>query len=949
MTPGNPRHRFLGIQIAGCVFTLAVLSQWLGIFQAIDADSQTFGARLLPPRHQQNHVLAVHVPSTVLSSGTPALLELIEKVDQYSPRHIAVVADGTIDEFLSLEQSNRRVRLDRLTVGFPIAALTAVTENAPTKFSTGFSDLPAQPDGIVRIGKTGLQLNGQIIPSLESAVARSTHSGAGSPMLMEYGISVGGPPKTVPHISGQSLMSGSAIRELIENRIVIIGSQPTAATQLPVASPAGIRMMDRLEVRANMIESLLQRSYTLPCPAWATCLLFAIITIASVQAAQHLPLKFFALVAATASILVWLGFLTTWWLVGIWLPVTAMILCALASIAAISTVRFFQIREFVEYWKVKSSVREVQFQSRFEHNVWQAIADTMSQMFQPTRIAMLELPPDATHLKIIKTAGCDYSQIFEKRLDYRRTPYFEAIESNLPIRNPRGAFFVLDPTVSEQEFILPITSGSATLGVIVLAMDIQVLNQWTDFESFLEEFNTGIAQLVAANRRDQNGKEAREQWHQRLQRLPEQDEFETVQNNFHLQNDLMERSDLAFDLSESAMGTFDVYGRMLRRNSRFHQTVQSVNLPVMQTTCVELMSALSGKSLDQCRRIFRQTIFENRNASVILADPQHRKSPRVMFVKPMDIQEDERRTLLETKGVLLEIVDGQPFEEIHQYNAGIADSIAPYAHRRLMLLDSAKQKLTSLSENGDPPQETLRALFGSVGSTIDEIVGVLKTCRSLANQQVSDDPADSFMIDTLAIWKKVVSGYRETLRTRSIHIVEDFSDIQRLTAVANPMLMPTVFEVILNILFENAFDESEIEVRVDLSDDLLTWMLTNRGGGTPIETLRKVIERSELDDSDPAAAASPRRNRYLTPKQTDQIAEIKAWANQWGGNVDVESLPQSLTIGMELMVDPVVAASLSRRKVSSNENQQPSAISATTLPSAGPTVSGNSVPLTTGG
>jgi len=878
MKLGKFRQSKFGLITAICVMTTVVLINIAGGFAPFNAMFENACHRIGIPRARASSVLMVCAPPDLLAAGSEDLVNLLDEIYRHSPKAIGLIASGEPRDYQKLD---RLSYARELTVGYGIDQLFSSPGGKVSGiYQTGFSNLPDRNAPVFREGRATLEQVGVRLPSLEGKIVKSLR---GSPYLLPKGnfvVTWCGGPGTIGRVNATELLNGSSVRELIQGKVVLIGPDHEEAFGIHVPSTSGVARMHRLEVRANVIECLLQDSYSGQLSFVPGFLIAICITLVTIQIARQVPLSWCLFGIGTIIGFILLASVSSIWLFRLWLPVSMLTVAVTLAYATITVQRFDTMENFVQYWKMRSTVREAHLESRFEEDVWKAIGDSAYQMFQPTRMVLLELKPGATHLKNVRSIGCDYSHIFEKRLDYRRSPYFEALEGKRPIINPRGNYFIAIPGVKEAEYILPMINGLTTLGIIVIGMDKKKLAQWSDFESFLTRFTQEMSQLIAGSRKEAEENLEHLNWVQRLQKLPEEREFIEIQRNTEKQSDLIERADLAFDCSESALATFDIYGRVIRRNSSFNRMIQEAQLSISNASCIEIMATLTGRSQNACRKIFRQVILDYHPETIVMADSVSGRSPKVMYVKPMHLIEEERRASIEMHGLLIEIVDGAPFENLDLWNQRLATTLIPEANEKSQLLDVNREKIRAIGETAQSPQEALHDLFGSVGSTVDD-----------------------FAVDAVSIWQSVVTSFEETLANRSIRIKEDFES-EVMMVSANPLLLDKVFSTAVHFLVDDAFDDSEVSVKFSRGPVGVSCVFSNEGGGTPIDELRRSLQVSEGT----AGTSKPERSRgvgqNLTPAQSDQLAEIEAWVGNWGGAVSVVSLPHCMSVTIDLHAEP---------------------------------------------
>ena len=898
MKLGKFRQSKFGLITALCVMTTVVLIDMAGAFAPFNALFENACHRIGIPRAGASNVLMVCATPDLLASGSQDLVNLLDEIHRHSPKAIGLIASA---EPRAYQKLDRLAYARQLTVGYSFDHLfSSPNGRVSSNYPTGFSNLLNSISPVFRKGRASLEQVGVRLPSLESKIVESLRGSAFVPPEDDFVVTWCGGPGTFGRVNAAELANGSSVRELIQGKIVLVGPDHEEAFGVHVPSTSGIARMHRLEVRANIIENLLQEKYSGRFPFLSGCVFALCITLVTIQIARQLPLGWCLSGVGIVIGCILLASVCSIWLFRVWLPVSMLAAAAALAYVTITVQRFDTMENFVQYWKMRSTVREAHLESRFEEGVWKAIGDSAYQMFQPTRMVLLELKPGATHLKNVRSIGCDYSHIFEKRLDFRRSPYFEAIEEKRPIINPRGNYFIAIPGVKEAEYILPMTNGLTTLGIIVIGMDKSKLSQWADFESFLTRFTQEMSQLIAGSRKEAEENLEHLNWIQRFQKLPEEREFIEIQRNNDKQNDLIERADLAFDCSESALATFDIYGRVIRRNSSFNRMIQEAQLSISNASCIEIMAALTGRSQNDCRKIFRQVILDHHPETIVMADSVSGQSPKVMYVKPMHLIEEERRTSIEMHGLLIEIVDGAPFESLDLWNQRLTSTLIPDANEKSQQLEASREKIRAIGETAQSPQEALHDLFGSVGSTVDDIVSVLQQCKDMSQRRVSEDADNYFSVDAVSIWQSVVSGFEEMLANRSIRIKASFESDAMMVS-ANPLLLDKVFSTTVHFLVSDAFDDSEVRVNFSKGPTGISCLFSNEGGGTPIEALRRSLQASEGTTGSSKPESSQGVGQNLTPAQSDQLAEIEAWVESWGGAVSVVSLPHCMSVTIDLL------------------------------------------------
>ena len=295
--------------------------------------------------------------------------------------------------------------------------------------------------------------------------------------------------------------------------------------------------------------------------------------------------------------------------------------------------------------------------------------------------------------------------------------------------------------------------------------------------------------------------------------------------------------------------------------------------------------------MNQSRKIFRDAILNNENDKHLIANDDI-DDTMIMHIKPMQLQEDDHRTSIETHGLLLEIVDGKAFKDLLQWNDELSSAIVPQVLRKASELEQA----TALLQNPASKEQALTELFGSVGKSVSEIVSILEDCQNLSDRKITELPQNCFLLNIVPIWQSVKIKFSEKLSQRAITISEKFPHQEKIKTIANPILLDKAFSVILQFLLDNAFDDSEIRFEINTTLEGFELRLTNQGGGTPVDTLRKSLNQSS------GKTNMKRKEKYvnLDTAQLDQLREIDEWVSHWNGDFSVHNLPQSITVSVIL-------------------------------------------------
>ncbi|MEM7454638.1 MAG: CHASE2 domain-containing protein [Planctomycetota bacterium] len=849
--------------------TTAVVLQFTGAFEATDQWWCDYCQRKTAPSYQKCHVVLIYAPQQIIQSAGPELKELIDTVDGCDPARIGVVGARDVCAFDSYAD---HPSAGRMVFGVP---LTGLANGDPSwDIATGFSDLHLDGQSIYRNTNPVREQNDCEVYSFEAELSRGLMVSGDDLSPGPVGIRFGRGINSLPNTTLQKVVDGNFVPGLFRDKVVLIGPQMDPTFGLVTPTTSGSDRMSRLEIRGYIIETFLRGngvSYAGTVFALCSICIFTLLICQLVRQAphRHLPTAFLATlvlcVLATAGISYISGFV---------LPSGAMIFALFASFSVIGFQRYYTLAgaSARKRHAIQSGISARNKESR---DVWQEVTEATFQVFYPRRMALLELEPSATHLKVARTVHCDEQDIYERRRDIQRSPYFEAIENSAPVRLTSRQFFATNPDVTNVEYVVPLFSGASVLGFMVIELDSRLLESWLGFDNFLGNFAEEMSVLVAGHRQADVKGEGLTGIADRFNEVPEAREQTVIEKQVEVERELQDQIDYAFQSSVSSKAVFDVFGRIIRYNSNLINDVQSVGLVVSGTTCVEMMAAVSARSQHECRKIFRRVVMDRRTEQLFIPADDRTDYCRTMVIAPMRNAGSDTAGY-DSRGVLMEIVDGRLFEQVNLWKERITESKCNSAAGRIEDLRQQARQLAGTEAGTD----SINELIGSFGQTMNDVLTLLEDFRTLNRCNITGGPEEFLVLDIAGVWADTKIAFGNTLESRAIELM-DRLPAQGLPAVANPLLLERMLNTILEILIDNSYDGSKIVVDSVVAglQCELEFSCQHPDGGQSGD--------SGLHDEMPGEGKE--KMQLLSEEQTDRLNEIQGWLEVWGGSLTIRS------------------------------------------------------------
>ena len=348
------------------------------------------------------------------------------------------------------------------------------------------------------------EIDGSLLASLEvrifERVRRASPRLGGTGYLVDFR----GAQGSLPNVSLERVLRGDLIREMVHGACVLIGERPFipgAGVHTPTTT--GERAMSLLEYRGHALSTLLSGSDIRPTPRWAGLIAITLIGVVSSLAYRAFGVglaSWCALViissyaAASLAAFVWAR---------LWLPVGdlaisqgGIFLVTLRSQAMEITASMrraisdtsTQLRE--KYWPIHM---------RSQAPSWALIANMINQTLDLNRLIFLDAETPKRTLREILALHCSFDDISERRRDYSRAPYSDALSTKGPIK-VKGFFKTKDP--EEEQYLAPLIFEGDLLGFWALGIDASKSAAIPQFTSILRDYGASISEILHQTRRE---------------------------------------------------------------------------------------------------------------------------------------------------------------------------------------------------------------------------------------------------------------------------------------------------------------------------------------------------------------------------------------------------------------------------------------------------------------
>ena len=879
-----PRWKWRQILVAVAIALVVWMLDFSGTFRSLDDMAYDACLRLTSRASTEPaQVLLVYVDHEHLTRSSTAPASLARALLKLGARKIGFtcplpepqadllkLANKTGDIVLAREFHANLVDPDQLESS-PVVAATA-------DLPLGLVGLSPSSEGVYRSHFGSLQVAGSRSPSLEAILARGRLLDRDTIPEGDFRIAFRGPAGSLPHVDYESVVAGDLVSELVEGKVVLVGSEPDLAFQgISTPTTRGKAKMSLLEYHGHVLQTLLVARPIYALGPGSRFFLFVVLALICHLLFQTVRIKWgWALAGAFLLLNASVGLALLGWQ-SLWIPCVPPALIQIFIFAEVYQKKC-QLSELAVSGvlldqSIKLRRRRIPTGFYATDDPWSRLTSLIYQQFYLNRLIVLERPADSDRLQEVHAVDCRLEDIEEKRRDCRRWPYSAAFESKLPLRVDTSGYSLLagqDP--DEYQYLVRLAFNGEVLGFLVIGVRANYLETCPDFRLRLQTAADEFAALLHRWRWVRSQRQTQQSWRGMLTRIPEEEPFRELGRANHLLENRLARLEKTFENSDTAGAIYDLFGQLLMMNSRLSRLLHEAGLGDRNTSALELLCSLTGRDLKSCSNLLRQIVGDKQSTSVQIAlDNPSRVfhltiRPLRMDAAPAIVLPDEADPF-QLIGIHIELIDGTPFIDMHDVKDRNTDRLCLDLSKNL---DTVHRLVAELAHDAELPEKVQR-VGESVEKNLVDAVTTLQACQSFIASDLVNQPGEGVPIDAAAALRRALDTIEQT-SDRELDVRRMLPDVVG-DVLANPRLIQPAFTALLKLLLSGAADKPVITVRAEEGIGDISFLLETAHVSASADELRKVL----IDDKETSV-------EELRP-----LREVRDWVDQWGGRMIVST------------------------------------------------------------
>lgn len=743
--------------------------------------------------------------------------------------------------------------------------------------SVGVVAIPSAENGIYRHDRTSIMVGDRQWPTLASLAARPSENPLPEDTFLVNFLSG---RQALPEVAMIRVLKRNLISELVTDKVVLVGLTPTGRQSgLHTPLTPHHHGMSLLHFQAFSIATLLSHGWITPLEPLPLLLLLLTLATMSLFFYQRLTLRQGTLTTVLClALYVVLGCALLGY-AQLWVPLFAIGLSQLLTFVLLS---YWQ--GIAERASARESLKETllllkgnQFVPASLHNSdrhWSQLGEMVNQVLPLQRLVFFEREANTHRVREVIALHCSIKDIDERRRDYHRFPYSASLT--------KGQLWELDkpflrPAEKEEiQYIAPLVFLGNVLGFWVFAISSQHRNAIPHFLEVVNRFSQQIAEILYRRQRwAQERKGTRWSWRRSLGMEGRSSLHASLQQGVSVLGKRLQMLQHTFDGLPTATILYDLFGGIIQINRNMEEVLKDAGFTVHQWTALDFVRHTTSAAPEAARDLLRYVVLQQQHIVVNTTLRSARQRVYILIGHPVrSALREESDATVEVRpfglfGIVFSLVDVTEVHQIYHLKQDIIDQSAIQLRNRLASLSLASDLF---QQSGLPSHQKIR-LTQIIQQEVDKILLLLSETQRAIDLNLDMKTVERYPVNARKPLVAAIGALQERAEERRINFVTEWPHFDRLV-VAGPQLKE-VFSILLDILLDDAVEESELRIKMAESESWITYLLSNTGYGIPNEYFQALLKGD-------TAGLDARYQRLRTALQW-----VELWHGDWEGSSEV--------------------------------------------------------------
>jgi hypothetical protein len=546
----------------------------------------------------------------------------------------------------------------------------------------------------------------------------------------------------------------------------------------------------------------------------------------------------------------------------IWIPVVEMAIAQMLMLWMF--VRFKLMRDDREMRRIvlqqmarlQDYILPPDFYELDEH--WAQVISFIDQTLNLNRVIFLEKVKGDHRVREVQALRCSLQDIDERRRDYERVPYSDAIAEGGPIRLRQRLFFKGATDTAADQYLVPLVFGGEVQGFWAFDVDPAVVASSERFLGNIRDFGAQVAALLHHRHRRIEQRKAETGVFRRLFRLEATNEsYQEVAELLSLLDHRLMALDGLFDGLATAAIHYDLFGRVVQLNRSMEEFMGQVDLPGYRLTALDLLVEIAGIPQTQARILLQQVVVDHRDFHLPMTLGSTRAEHYSVYIRPLAAREVDGvltggATPFQLAGILFEFIDTRRIANRSEFKAQLLEWLRLRLHQEIDSPVAAPEVLpeTVVAVGGVSARRrgSVSSATPSPGSMAEPGTSRLLSTLELVREGLAVDlraqSSSSYPVDVWPLLMGVIGDRAGTVSDRGLKLRTELPRLLGLVRV-QPQRLQLLFQAVLDLLIRDAAADTELVIQVIEQGGCHHYRFRNTGFGIPDEHLQTYLRGAD--------------------------------------------------------------------------------------------------------
>jgi len=721
----------------------------------------------------------------------------------------------------------------------------------------GIVAIPPHTHGIHRKQYKKFQIDGQTYPALETIAAqhflgKEILESNPMPDDLLYRVHFGTGFDEFPRLQLERIISGGLVKELVEQRSVVIGltrpyNAPGLHTPLAMTHDISISMSEYHALALNTLLSEHQITIFNIKIEFIVLLILIVINLFIYQwLTIHQTLRFTLIAIGGYTIFAWL----LYHYVDLWFPLIEIVIAQSLIYLfdfqnkSIGSDRLLRETLMDNSFKLEDRINSESFST---DEYWSQVVVMLHEILNLNRLIILESKPGSSRVKEIKALHCALTDIDKKRHRYNRRPYTTAIKKKRVLHLKQT---LLKPIadVNEEQYLIPLFFKDGLQGFWVLAIEAGQLANNKHFLENVKDFANYIGESLYHRQQWLLRTKAEKAFLNRYFRLEGSHSVaKTLDKSIAALEERLSILEHIMDELETPTIIYNMFGIAFQVNQSMNALANTFGLKPQQMSALGFLMEVTQTDMETSQQYFRHILLEGGKIVQQVTLSAAIERVYLLNMQLFFYKEEIEGTVFDIKqGVLCQLVDVTQMKLQSTLKEQVAERLIFQFRNDMQSILTASKLLV----NEKTSEAEKRMVGGILENKVNDHLKILNEVEKQLNAEVDATTTTSsfevYPVDPKEPVLGAIENLAEMAVKRQVKLHSHLPDLVSLVFAA-PNELTSVIAKILALLIDDAVENTELTIDMVERDNEVIYTFKNVGFGIPNERLQSYLFSKEVE------------------------------------------------------------------------------------------------------